>query len=70
MTAKSYLKALGVAFLTMVAVFYLAAVALTGWNLLAPPEYRWMDIETIKDASISLLALPAVTALLIGFITQ
>lgn len=67
MTAKSCLKFLGVAFLTMVAVFYLTAVAVTGWNLLAPLEYRWMDIETVKVASFSLLVLPFITAAVFVF---
>ena len=67
MTAKSFLKAVGVAFLTVVAVFYLTAVALTVWNLMAPSEYCWMDMESIKGAAWALLALPALTAGLITF---
>lgn len=63
MTAKSYLKVLGLTLLTMLAVLYLAVVFVAVWNLIATDKYRWMDSEDIKVVAYSLFMLPLFTAL-------
>lgn len=45
MTAKSYLKVLGLAVLTVMAIVYLAMLAVAIWNTFAPADLCWIDYE-------------------------
>ena len=59
-----YMKLLGLAVLTAIAIIYVAMVFAAGWNLLAPPELRWISNDDLFRTSLSLLAAPFITALI------
>ena len=42
-----YMKRLGLAVLTAIAIIYVAMVFAAGWNLLAPPELRWISNDDL-----------------------
>ena len=56
MNTNSYLKILGLALLTVIAVLYFAVVFTAVWNTLAPSDLRWLgDQDTAVAAWLSVM---------------
>lgn len=66
MNATSYFKFLCLAFLTVLAIFYLGVVFVAVWNLIAPAELCWITGENLHDIVLSLFAAPVVSGFIVG----
>ena len=60
MNAKSYLRFLGLAVLTVLTLFYLAMFSIAVWNLFAPDDLCWIAYENSVRCAVLLGIAPLI----------